>query len=59
MCLGAVCLLLVRRRSLFIFLINRRVPQGFLIKPRDRCFTRGRGTGNQSVVHFAENQFMM
>lgn len=54
-----VYLLLVRRRSLFIFLINRRVPQGFVIKPGDRCFMRGRRTGNQSVVHFAENQFMM
>lgn len=59
MCLSALYLLLVRRRNLFIFLINRRIPWSFLIKPGDRCFTRGRETGNQSVVHFAENQFMM
>ena len=53
MCLNPVYLLLVRRRSLFIFVVNRRVPWGFPIKSGDRCFMRGRETGNQSVVHFA------
>lgn len=41
MCLSALYLL-VRRRGLFIFLINRRISWSFLIKPGDRCFTRRR-----------------
>lgn len=54
-----VYLLLVRRRSLFICLINRRVPQGFVIKPKDICSTRRGRTGNKSVLCCAEDQPMI
>jgi hypothetical protein len=41
--LNPVYLLLVRRRSLFIFLINRRVPWGFLIKQETDVSREGEG----------------
>lgn len=57
--LDLVYLLLVRRRSLFICLINRSVPRSFVIKPGDICSTRQGRTGNQSVLCCAEDQPMI